>query len=142
MIESFENGSGQLEGPERNGTVASEATYATDGAKGMQVTSAGNDDWFGTHPQNALNLSGKTSVDIDVQDLFQRGSEHLDSNRFQLELVPEFRAEQSTAACSEFILSYDVASMSCTPAEDLTQIHAIWFYFNAGSFDVDNVRTR
>ena len=141
-IESFESGPDGWKALNGNGTVASESSYATDGSKGLQITSTGSGDWFGANLQNTLSISGKTTIAIDVQNLFG------ESPSISIQTGPSYNwcqslgPTRSTAASSGFTLLYDVAAMSCSPAQDLTQIHALWFYFNAGTFDVDNVRAQ
>ncbi len=142
-IESFEAGADGWKALNGNGSVASETTFATNGSKGLQLTSTGNGDWFGANLQNPLSIAGKTTIAIDVQNLFG------ESPSIAIQTGSGWNWCQSSGptgsgagASSGFTLTYDVATLSCTPAQDLTQIHALWFYFNAGTFDVDNVRAQ
>lgn len=141
MIESFEGGAHGWKAINGNGTAASETTFATDGSMGLQINPTGNGDWFGSNLQNTLSLSGKTRIKIDVQDLAgQSPSIAIQTGSGWNWCQSSGPTSTAAGSVSGYTLSYDVAGLSCSPAQDLTQIHAIWFYFGAGQFDLDNVR--
>lgn len=142
VIESFESGPDGWKALNGNGGVASETTYDTDGANGLQITFTGSGDRFGANLQNTLSISGKTTIAIDVQNLFGPSPNIAIRTGEGGNWCQSSGPASSAAASSGFTLSCDVATMSCSQAQDLTHIHALWFYFSAGQFDADNVRAQ
>ncbi len=146
ILQSFETGTANwapLNGA-THGSVAQTSTFHTDGAYGLQIDStdpAGNGGWFGVNLPSALNLTGRTSLKIDVGTLttgtgtniaIQAGSSYTWCQGPQFPYI---------GAGSSSTVSIDLANLSCGTA-DLSQVHAIWIYFNVGTFNIDNVRAQ
>ncbi len=120
------------------GSVAQTGAFATDGASGLRVTSASGA-WFGLALGEPADLSGKTSLKIDLKT----GAAGT-SRSVALQLGDSYEwcqtdwgwVNQDTAATVEVDLT---AGLSCA-SPDLSKVRAIYVWFSAGIFDIDYVR--
>ena len=111
--------------------------YHTDGQYSLQVQSLGSGDWFGRNLPNTLNVAGKTALKFDI-DAVTNGS----GVNVSIQSGSGWQWCQGNSwpyiSGSNSTVTVQFSDMSCAP--DLTQIHAIWIFMNAGTYDVDNVR--
>ncbi|MBV9268322.1 MAG: cellulase family glycosylhydrolase, partial [Acidobacteriaceae bacterium] len=147
-IQSFETGTGGWNALHSgDGSVAQESSFHTDGNYGLEInsTSSGGD-WFGLNLPSALDLSGKTSIKFDIQTLAQGTSSNVAIQTganwtwCQGGAWPYTSAGNTTTVAVDFSSLVDTSNNPCNPT--LSQIHALWIFFNNGTFNLDNVRAQ
>ena len=119
------------------GTVAQSATFATDGANGLEVVTTGSG-WFGLDMPIATSFTGKTHLKFDLQTTGAGTSTNV-----------AFKVGSGWTWCEgswgwvdpgvTTTVEVDLAALSCAP--DLGEVRAIFIFLNGGgTFYVDNVR--
>lgn len=120
------------------GTTSQTATFATEGSYGLQVDTA-DGGWFGLSLATPLDISGKTSVKIDLQTLGAGTSTNI-----ALQLGSSWEWCQGTwgwvGAGNTTTIEVDLLSLGCT-APDLTQLNGMYVWVSSGgTFYLDHVR--
>jgi mannan endo-1,4-beta-mannosidase len=120
------------------GVVESSTDWASSGTHSLKVTVAG--DWIGKDLATPLDLSQKSVVKLDLKTLPAAGS----SVSIALQVGPASTWCQGPFTWYPQDGTYQVSldmltGLGCT-SPDLTQIHGIDVFFNAGTFYVDNLR--
>ena len=138
LLYGFENGVegwalGNWQTPDGN-SVAQITDWATEGTHSLKVVSTGN--WFGLDISNAIDLSNKTRFKYDLKT-FAGGTSALvalklgDSWAWN-QLNGTWTPENTTTT-----VDLDLTGLS---SQDLSKLHGIYIWFNAGTFYIDNVR--
>jgi mannan endo-1,4-beta-mannosidase len=138
ILQSFETGTAGWHPLNGTGTVAQESAFHTDGPNGLQINST--DDWFGTNLSSPLDLTGHNSIQFDLQTLATGTSANVAIQTGSAWTWCQGNSFPYTTAGTTTTISVDFTAMSCTP--DLSQIHAIWLYFNAGTVNIDDLRAQ
>ena len=120
------------------GSVAQTTDFATDGTHGLEVAS--DDNWYGLQLAETTDLSAKTTLKFDVKTA-DAGT----SNSIAIQTGDAWSWCSGpwvwTNASSTSTYSVDLASLTCDSGTlDLTKVHALYIYFNKGTFDLDNIR--
>lgn len=140
---SFEDGTqgwAEQNWSQLGGTVAQTTAFATDGTHGLAVNSM--NEWFGAALPSAVDLSTKSTLKADLKTgdagtsvsvVLQTGSSW---DWCQGPFV--WYGAGTTATVAQDLLT----GLSCSSgsAPDLTQVHGIYLFFNAGTFLIDNIR--
>ena len=126
------------------GTMVQSASFHTEGAQGLEVTSPADGNWFGRVLPEPLDLSGKTLLAFDLKtgDAGTSG-----------EFAVQVGSAASPAWCqggkwvwtnpnSSRTIKTLFNELSCPAGTtlDLTQIQAVWVFVKAGTFTIDQVR--
>jgi mannan endo-1,4-beta-mannosidase len=145
LLFSFEDGTqgwvpADWQGPDA-GTTATTDAFATDGVRGLAVTSNGGA-WFQGVFAQPLDLTGRSLLSYDLQT----GATGT-SAAIALRNGPNYDWCQSTFAWQPENDTYHVeidltTALSCEGDSDpaaLTEVHDMFIFFNDGAFVIDNV---
>jgi mannan endo-1,4-beta-mannosidase len=141
MLFSFEDGTdgwGPGSWQTNAGSVAQTSAFHTDGAYGLQINSTSGA-WFGLDFPTPVDLTGKTQLRFDLQT----GSAGT-SMSVALKIGTSYQWCQTgwswinpnTTTTIDVDLTQD---LGCSQV-DLSQIHGLYIWFSAGTFDIDAVR--
>jgi hypothetical protein len=150
LLASFESGTeGWAASPDQadNGLTSQASDFATEGSSSLRVDSAGLPErgWYGTEFQTPIDVSGKSSVSLDIRTMGVGTQEAIAVQFFLTEDLwiwcqsdPWGRVGPETDAT----ITLDFDNMSCDGSpSDRNKLAAVWVWFEgAGSFRVDNVR--
>ena len=143
---SFETGTEDwtLSNVATGGSIAPSASFHTEGAQGLQITSPGDGNWFGRVLAAPLDLSGKTLLAFDLKT-----GEIGTSGEFAVQVG----AGATAAWCqggkwvwtnpnSSRTIKTAFSEMTCPAGTsmDLKQISAVWVFVKGGTFTIDQVR--
>jgi alpha-galactosidase len=141
---SFESGTDAftISNASAGGTVTGSAPFATDGVKGLEVTSPADGNWFGRKLDKPLDLRQSPTLRVDVKTGAQGTSAEL-----AVEVGP------ASSFCQGGLWTWvnpnatktierKLEQLGCPSGVTLdpTQIRAIWVFLKGGTFQLDNIR--
>ncbi len=144
-IESFETGvDGWHSINGMTATIAQTTAFHTDGSDGLSITTAsGVSDWFGNNLSSPLNLSGKTTLKVDLETTtagtstaiaVQSGSSYAWCQTMNW-------GYESAPGTITISIPLDPAQLTCFNPADFTSVRAVWVWISGGgTFYLDNVR--
>jgi hypothetical protein len=142
---SFETGTEgwhPSEGPDA-GCTSQASDFATDGSFSLRIDSASTEgDWYGTNFDEPVDISGTSEVSADIRTL---------EAETQTAIAVQFGDDGTWCETPDWggagagtdlvTVTLDLDSMNCDGPSDLTDLRAVWVWFNGeGSFWLDNVR--